>query len=109
MTHIRCLGILNRVGTVALRIEIGVSDGVEIGARLNVYDVANEELWGIVEVVETDDSTCYGQPYDRTNPDFWEHLEDRMRYDTSPPEVYLVRELPAGLLEMVELLLDQWR
>ena len=56
MTHIPCLGILNREGTVALRIRTESSHEFGVGSRFNVYDSVNDQLWGVVEVVEMDDA-----------------------------------------------------
>lgn len=109
MTQIPCLGILNRNGTVALRIGIGGSDIVGVGTRFNVYDSINDELWGRVEAVEVGDVTSLCEPTDRNNLEFWEHLEARMRFDTSPPNIYLVLEIPTELMDVVERLLDSWR
>ncbi len=108
LTRVECLGIINREGTVALKVTSLAS--VVLTNRFNVYDNVNKELWGRVEVVQVDETTCLCVPYDRVNPEFWEHLEDRMRYDTSPPSVYLVRQLPeAELLEWVESILNIWK
>ena len=109
MTQIPCLGILNRNGTVALRISIEGSNIVGVGTRFNVYDSVNDELWGRVEAFETDDAIVLCRPVYRINLDFWEHLEARMRFDTAPPGVYLVADVPTELMNEVERLLDGWR
>jgi hypothetical protein len=109
MTGVDCTGILGRGGTVLLRLAVGTTDRTRVGDEYDVYDTANGALWGRVAVVEADGSTSLAEPVDRVNADFWEHLEERMRFDTSPPAVYLVKRLPTELLEMVKAVLDQWR
>ena len=109
MTQIQCLGILNKDGTVALRIKTESSHEDGVGSRFNVYDSVNDDLWGIVEAFESDDAIVLCRPIYRINPDFWEHLEARMLYDTSPPDVYLVSEVPTELMDELERLLDDWR
>ena len=110
MTPIECLGILERRGGVALRIGIGSAEYSEFDQILHVYDAANKELWGRINLVEIQSSTCIYEPIDRVNPRFWEHLEDIMRHNTSPPPgIYIVRELPDSILAVVERLLNNWR
>ena len=107
LTPIACLGIIDRNGTVALRIAAGRTDGMVPELPLNVYDAVNSTLWGRVKVVEVSDTIAFCEPYDRINPSLWNHLEDRMRTDTSPPNVFLVPEVP--VLDAVLHLLDNWR
>lgn len=109
LTPIACLGIIDRNGTVALRIAAGRTDGMVPELPLNVYDAVNSTLWGRVKVVEVNDAIAFCEPYDRNNPDFWGSLEDRMRTDTSPPGVFLVREVPTNMIALVNRLLDHWR
>ena len=109
MTQLVCLGILERNGGVALSVRIDATEEDGIDLILNVYDSVNDRLWGRVTLVEVQTSSCIYEDLDRINIDFWEHLEDRMTHDTSPPNVYLVRALPTNVLDLVERLLDNWR
>ena len=109
MTRLVCLGILERNGGVALSVRIDATEEDGIDLILNVYDSVNDRLWGRVTLVEVQTSSCIYEDLDRINIDFWEHLEDRMTHDTSPPNVYLVRALPTNVLDLVERLLDNWR
>ena len=104
---------MEKDGGVSLRIGSGELDNVTVGMPFNVYDSVNGELWGRVEAVEVSQETSLCVPTDVIseiiNKEFWEHLESRMRYDTSAPNVYLTLELPADLLEIVESILEDWR
>ena len=109
LTPVACLGILNLGGTVALRADIPVSGEAGLGERFNVYDKANGDLWGRAEVIEVQETSFLCRPYDRVKPQFWEHIEERMHFSTSAPEVYLVRELPLEIRDVMYGLLDAWR
>ena len=109
MTPIECLGIMERDGEVGLRIDSRASTGALPGAKLYVFDKVNHSVWGQVRIVEVEDDSSLCRVYDRTNSAFWERLEDRMAYDTSPPNVYLAWEVHATFLATVEWLLDNWR
>ena len=109
MIPVRCLGITTREGIVALRINYGAIAGARRSMLFNVHDSVNDELWGQVIIVETGELTSLCVPSNRINGDFWEHLEGRMRFDPSPPNVYLVRELPPHFSESVDEFLDNWR
>ena len=95
MTPIECSGILENEdkGTVALRVLAGEDQGIREGSRFNLYESTGATYWGSVTAVDVRASDCDCVPYDRANADFWENLEDRMKYDTSkPPNVYLARD-----------------
>ena len=112
MIPVKCLGIMPKEGTVALRIDYGETNGAKLDMWFNVHDCVNNELWGQVRIAETNEMTSLCVPSNRINEDFWEHLEERMRFDTSPPNVYLVREIPPQFLESVDELLEflnNWR
>lgn len=109
MTRIACLGILEINGGVGLRVDLNAAEISEILWMLNVYDAANNDLWGRVNFVEAQDSSCIYEPLDRTNPEFWEYLEGRMKFDTTAPSVYLVLEPPSNLITSVDHLLNAWR
>ena len=108
-TRTACMGILNRNGTVALKIQAGELHGVVHDLSFHVYEATDDQLWGRVSVVDLDELTSLCEPFDRINEEFWERLEDRMNHDTSPPNVYLIQELPTDLLELVKRLLNNWR
>lgn len=111
MTPMACAGIMDREGTVYLKIRIAEGVYAENGSQLRVVEATNDEPWGIIEVVQVtkgDYAIC--KPIDRQNVDFWQSLERRMKTDTSPPQnIRIVRELPPDFLEPVEKLLNEWR
>ena len=81
-----------------------------VGTRFQVTNTATEIVWGIVEVVEAQDTSCVCQVSDRINIEFWDEMELRMYRDASPPlGVTIPKEFPEGLLiEEVLHLVKQW-
>ena len=109
MTPIKCLGIMEREGYVQLRLDIGLSSGITEGFSFRLLESTDNRQWGIVEVVNVGDTHSDCIPIVRSNEDFWAALEDRMRYDTSPPSnIHLVIDLPESYMEWTEWLLDNW-
>ena len=106
-----CAGIMDREGTVYLKIRIAEGVYAENGSQLRVVEATNDEPWGVIEVVQVtkgDYAIC--KPIDRQNVEFWQSLERRMKTDTSPPQnIRIVREFPPDFLEPVENLLNEWR
>lgn len=110
MTPMTCAGILDRNGTVHLKVRLVKSVKVDEGDPLYVHEAVNDATWGIVRVSDrVDDNYIVCEPIDRMNVDFWEHLEDRMKFDTSAPNVYLVKLLPTDFLRTTENFLNDWR
>ena len=110
MTQLECLGILDRRGGVVLRVGIKAAEGTDFDQMLNVYDTVNNDLWGQVSLVEVQSSSSLYEPIDRANPEFWEHLEDRMKYDTSPPPgIRLERQFPDSIVTLLDQLLENWK
>ena len=111
MRPLECSGIFEIDGGVAVKVQAGESHGVIEGSCLNVYEGANNNLWGRVTAINVRHYDCDCTPYDRVNVTFWEELENRMRYDTSKPSnVYFVRDVPESeILDSVVELLDNWR
>ena len=72
-------------GTVHLVFPFGIQPGLEIGANIEVVTQTGGERLGIVELVEAKERFLFARPIDRTRPEFWEDLEDRMKGDFSPP------------------------
>ena len=111
MTPMTCAGIMDREGTVHLKIRIAEGVYAGNGSQLSVVEATNDEPWGIIEVVQVtkgDYAIC--KPVDRQNVEFWQSLERRMKTDTSPPQnIRIVREFPPDFLEPVENLLNEWR
>lgn len=111
MTPMTCAGIMDREGTVHLKIRIAEGVYAGNGSQLSVVEATNDEPWGIIEVVQVtkgDYAIC--KPVDRQNVEFWQSLERRMKTDTSPPQnIRIVREFPPDFLEPVEKLLNEWR
>ena len=78
--------ISERDGTVILVVQAGTSSGLVSGMRLEVRTIGANDLWGVIELKEVHEGKSFGAPVDRINPDFWEHLEDRVRRDSAPPQ-----------------------
>lgn len=112
MTPMACVGIMDREGTVHLKIRIAEGVYAGNGSQLCVVEATDDEPWGIIEVVQATTKGDYAicKPIDRQNVDFWQSLERRMKTDTSPPQnIRVVREFPPDFLEPVEKLLNEWR
>ena len=113
MTPMTCAGIMEQNGTVNLKIKLSDSSAVGADDLLYVHEKVNGAVWGVVRVVElSDDCHAVCEPTDRINRQFWEHLENRMGFDNSAPNVYLVRSTPSdymGYALVVENFLDEWR
>lgn len=111
MTPMTCTGILDRNGTVHLKVVIGDSDVIGQGDEMYVHEEADDALWGAVRVVEeVGDRHVICVPTNRVNTQFWEHLEDRMRFDsTAPSNVYLVRKTPSDFQRVIDNFLNDWR
>ena len=111
VTPMACVGIMDREGTVHLKIRIAEGVYAGNGSQLSVVEATNDEPWGIIEVVQvTNGDYAICKPVDRQNVEFWQSLERRMKTDTSPPQnIRIVREFPPDFLEPVEKLLNEWR
>lgn len=114
ITPVECSGILENEdkGTVALRVLAGEDQGIRKGSKFNLYESTGDTYWGSVIAINVRASDCDCVPYDRANADFWEKLEDRMKYDTSkPPNVYLARDTTdyETAMEHIIALLRHWR
>ena len=111
VTPMDCVGIMDREGTVHLKIRIAEGVYAGNGSQLRVVEATNDEPWGIIEVVQvTNGDYAICKPVDRQNVEFWQSLERRMKTDTSPPQnIRIVREFPPDFLEPVEKLLNEWR
>lgn len=111
MTPMTCTGILDRNGTVHLKVALTDSNVIGEGDQLYVHEEVDDGLWGVVRVVEyVEERSVICTPIDRTNSEFWEHLEDRMRFDTGAPNnVYLVRSIPSDFQRAIENFLNDWR
>lgn len=113
VTPMACGGIMEQNGTVNLKIKLSDSSAVGADDLLYVHEKVNGAVWGVVRVVElSDDCHAVCEPTDRVNRQFWEHLENRMGFDNSAPNVYLVRSTPSDyqrVAHVVENFLDEWR
>lgn len=111
VTPMDCVGIMDREGTVHLKIRSAEGVYAGNGSQLRVVEATNGEPWGIIEVVQvTNGDYAICKPVDRQNVEFWQSLERRMKTDTSPPQnIRIVREFPPDFLEPVEKLLNEWR
>jgi len=93
-----------RDGTVHLVFPYGKNTGLTEGAVLEVVRESSAEILGVVEVVEAHDRICWARPVDRRAAEFWEHLEDRMKKDFSPPADTVGRTYQITALAMSDLL-----
>lgn len=94
MTPMTCTGILDRNGTVHLKVELSDSDVIGKDDQLYVHEEADDDLWGVVRVVEyLEERSVICTPINRINPEFWEHLEDRMKVDTGAPKQCISRKV----------------
>ncbi len=107
---VQATAIGERQGSVVFRLETGSNSGVTYGTSFTVSNTATGEAWGDIEVVEVDGDSCICIVFNRTNPEFWNELEARMRRDASPPQgVTIKRALPEDIVEIVTDLLNSWR
>ena len=109
--EIESTGIASIDGDLRVGLPLGHQDGLDSGDRFVVVNAANQENWGKLEVAEIDESSCACSVSDRTNPEFWDELERRMRQDASPPRgVIIRRELQENdLLDRLTRLLRAYR
>lgn len=107
-SQIRILGLTSNTGTVNLVLDAGSTNGIRPQMMLDVVTDPGGELFGEVEVVQLEDSRCTVSPINRVSPEFWEKLEDRMKYDTqAPPNVVVKPQIPNGIMEFLESLLQK--
>jgi len=78
-------GIDGRSGNVIVRLAVGLNESVSVGDKFDVVNNASRQVWGTVEVIEVEDSSCLCEVYNRENEEFWKDLEERMGRDPSPP------------------------
>ena len=111
MTPMTCTGILDRDGTVHLKVATGDSDVIGKDDHLYVFEQVGNNIWGVVRVVaQVADRHVICTPTNRVNPQFWDNLEYRMKFDTTAPEsIYLVRKTPSDFQRTVENFLNDWR
>ena len=111
MTPMDCTGILDRNGTVHLKVALSDSGAIGEDDLLYVQEDVTDGLWGVVKVVEhMNDRYVVCAPIHRVNSQFWEHLEYRMGFNTTAPDnVYLVRAMPSDYWRVTENFLDDWR
>lgn len=82
-------------GTVRMLVYPVGGSGLDVGSELAVVDDATVAVFGRIRVETVSNGYATAVPFDRNNPEFWEHLEDRMRRDTTPPPgVHLEANIP---------------
>ncbi len=109
-SQIRILGLNNNSGTVNLILEAGSSNGISSGMMFDIVTDPGGEIYGEVQVVQIEDSSCTVSPANRINTEFWEKLEDRMKYDpSSPPNIIAKRKIPDGIRDFLKALLQKER
>jgi hypothetical protein len=93
------LGIATVDDDVGVGLPLGLRDGVIKGEKFVVLNTASEEKWGTLEVLDVWEISCICSVFDRTNEEFWNNLERKMRQDPSFPRGATVRrEIPNELL-----------
>jgi len=96
-------GITDMAGSVNLIIKRPIKNWLVETSKLDVLTRVNDECWGTVEVIGVDNSTVSCEPIDRINVIFWEKMEDRMKYDPTPPQgVFLEPNLPQYMRELIQ-------
>ena len=105
-SEIRILGLKNNSGTINLILEADTIDDVFPGMMLDVETQPGGERYGEVQVIQLSNGGCIVSPTNRINIEFWGKLEDRMKYDTSPPPNIVAKlQIPRGLVETLKRLL----
>ena len=84
-------GIAEIEGDVGIGLRLGSQDGLSEGDRFLVVNTTNQRKWGILQVHEIRKNSCICLVLDRTNPEFWDALEARMREDPSPSQGVTIR------------------
>ena len=89
------MGITPIDDEVGIGLPLGLQEGLATGDRFVVLNAASQEKWGVIQVYETSENSCICSVFDRINPEFWDSLEARMRYNACPPKgVTIRREIP---------------
>lgn len=102
-------GIGEKEGNLVVRLSTGTAQGTYDGDHLVVLNSTTRDEWGVLEVIEVDDSTCLCRVSDRENPEFWQALENQIRTSPSLPEgVWVVRNIPQGFLDFFRRLIGTW-
>jgi len=96
--------ICEREGTVHIIFPFGMTNGLDTGSVLQVVRQSTSEVLGTVEVVESLANLAYARPTDRHSPEFWDHLEARMKRDFAPPDDVVGRTFQMTPLPMSDLL-----
>ena len=111
MGAVKASGITPVEDDVGIGLSVGLQDGVFPGQRFVVFNTANQEKWGVLEVSEVWDRSCVCSVSDRTNPEFWDNLDRRMRSDAASPQgVTIRREIPEEVLyDWLQRILKSWR
>ena len=108
---VQASGITTIDDNVGIDLPLGFRDNVIRGDRFVVLATAREEKWGVLEVSEVRDTYSVCSVFDRINPEFWDDLERRMRFDPSPPQgITIRREIPEeALFEWLRVILKDER
>jgi hypothetical protein len=96
--------IRNNRGTVNLVFPYGTRDGVAPPQILEVVALNEATLLGSVAIESSNEKRSYARPIDRTVPDFWDDLEDRMNRDFKPPDLVVGRLYNVSPLALDKLL-----
>lgn len=104
-------GITSIEDDVGIGLSVGLQDGVFLGQRFVVFNTANQEKWGVLEVSEVRDHSCVCSVLDSMNQEFWDDLARRTRRDVSPPGgITIRREIPEeALYDWLQRILKSWR
>ena len=83
--------IRDKGGTVHLIFPYGTDSGLGQGMVIEIVRQTGGERLGTVTIVDAARDWSLGRPTDRTVPDFWDGLEDRMNSDFAPPAAVVGR------------------
>lgn len=96
---IESIGITPTEEGVGIGLPLGTRERLVRSERFVVLNAASQEKWGTLQVYSLKEDSCICTVFDRMNSEFWADLENRMRYDASPPQgVIIKREIPEDFL-----------
>lgn len=105
---VESIGITPTEEGVGIGLPLGSREGLVRGERFIVLNATSQEKWGTLQVYNVLENSCICTVFDRINSEFWADLENRMRYDASPPQgVIIKREIAEDyLLDWLSRLLN---
>jgi len=106
---VQATGIGARRGDIVVRLAVGSNEGVREGDNFLVLNTTTRDEWGVLEVMEAEETSCVCRVSDTINVDFWTGLEERMQRDPSPPMgITFSKEVPEGFSGFAQSLIRGW-